>query len=67
MSHHRDFGGVASYCVSKAVQRKLDRLDEALLCAPSIDIDVYGRHKDTWRQAFSLLRLRQSAGLDTFG
>ena len=40
---------------AKAIQQKLDRLDEAFLFAPSIDIETYDRHKDRLRQELTLL------------
>lgn len=46
----------------KAIQQKLDRLDEAFLFAQSIDIDTYDRHKDKLRQELTLLEIdRQPA------
>ena len=40
---------------AKAIQQKLDGLDEAFLFAQSIDIDTYDRHKDKLRQEPTLL------------
>ena len=44
----------------KAIQQKLDRLDEAFLFAQSIDIDTYDRHKDKLRQELTLLEIDDS-------
>jgi site-specific DNA recombinase len=44
---------------TKAIQQKLDRLDEAFLFAQSIDIDTYDRHKDKLRQELTLLQIDQ--------
>jgi site-specific DNA recombinase len=46
---------------AKAIQQKLDRLDEAFLFAESIDIDTYDRHKDKLRQELTLLQIDQHA------
>jgi hypothetical protein len=46
---------------AKAIQQKLDRLDEAFLFAQSIDIDTYDRHKDKLRQELTLLQIDQHA------
>ena len=45
----------------KAIQQKLDRLDEAFLFAQSIDINTYDRHKDKLRQELTLLQIDQHA------
>jgi hypothetical protein len=42
---------------TKAIQQKLDRLDEAFLFAQSIDIHTYDRHKDKSRQELTLLQI----------
>ncbi len=47
---------------TKAIQQKLDRLDEAFLFAQSIDIDMYDRHKDKLRQELTLLQIDQHSG-----
>jgi len=48
----------------KAIQQKLDRLDEAFLFAQSIDIDTYDRHKDKdkMRQQLTLLEIDRHSG-----
>ena len=46
---------------AKAIQQKLDRLDEAFLLAQSIDNDTYDRHKDKLRQEVTLLQIDQHA------
>jgi hypothetical protein len=48
----------------KAIQQKLDRLDEAFLFAQSIDIDTYDRHKDKdkMRQELTLLEIDGHSG-----
>ena len=46
---------------AKAIQQKLDRLDEAFLFAQSIDIETYDRHKDKLRQELTLLQIDQHA------
>jgi hypothetical protein len=48
-------------CRGKAVQLKLDRLDEAFLFERSIDIDVYDRHAEKLRQELTLLRIDRHA------
>ncbi len=42
---------------AKAIQQKLDRLDEAFLFAQSIDIDTYDRHRDKLRQELTLTQI----------
>jgi hypothetical protein len=42
---------------AKAIQKKLDRLDEAFLFERSIDIDVYDRHAEKLREELTLLRM----------
>ena len=50
---------------AKAIQEKLDRLDEAFLFERSIDIDTYDRHAEKLRQELTLLRMdRHSSELD---
>ncbi len=50
---------------AKAIQGKLDRLDEAFLFERSIDIDTYDRHAEELRQGLTLLRMdRHSSELD---
>ncbi len=46
---------------AKAIQAKLDRLDEAFLFERSIDIDVYDRHAEKLRQELTLLRMDRHA------
>ena len=48
---------------AKAIQQKLDRLDEAFLFAQSIDIDTYDRHKDKLRQELTLLDIERHSDL----
>ena len=47
---------------ARAIQQKLDRLDEAFLFAQSIDIDTYDRHKDRLRQELTLLDISRHSG-----
>ncbi len=50
---------------AKAIQKKLDRLDEAFLFERSIDIDVYDRHAEKLREELTLLRIdRHAAEID---
>ena len=52
---------------AKAIQQKLDRLDEAFLFAQSIDIETYDRHKDRLRQELTLLDIgRHSSEVERF-
>ncbi|HUQ89557.1 MAG TPA: hypothetical protein VM096_18490 [Vicinamibacterales bacterium] len=46
---------------AKAIQLKLDRLDQAFLFAESIDIHTYDRHKDRLRQELTLLEIDHHA------
>jgi site-specific DNA recombinase len=46
---------------AKAIQVKLDRLDEAFLFERSIDIDVYDRHAEKLREELTLLRIDRHA------
>ena len=45
---------------AKAIQEKLDRLDEAFLFERSIDIDVYDRHAEKLREELTLAADRPS-------
>lgn len=47
--------------VAKAIQDKLDRLDEAFLFERSIDIEVYDRHAEKLREELTLLRMDRHA------
>ena len=50
---------------AKAIQDKLDRLDEAFLFERSIDIDTYDRHAEKLREELTLVRIeRHSRQLD---
>jgi DNA invertase Pin-like site-specific DNA recombinase len=50
---------------AKAIQQKLDRLDEAFLYDRSIDIDTYDRHAEKLRQELALARMdRHASELD---
>lgn len=52
---------------AKAIQEKLDRLDEAFLFERSIDIETYDRHAEKLREALTLARIdRHSGYLDQF-
>jgi hypothetical protein len=42
---------------AKAIQEKLDRLDEAFLFERSIDIDTYDRHAEKLREELTLARI----------
>ena len=44
---------------AKAIQQKLDRLDEAFLFAQSIDISTYERQRDKLRQELTLTQIDQ--------
>jgi site-specific DNA recombinase len=46
---------------AQAIQKKLDRLDEAFLFERSIDIDVYDRHAEKLREELTLLRMDRHA------
>ena len=49
----------------KAIQEKLDRLDEAFLFERSIDIETYDRHAEKLREELTLARIyRHSSQLD---
>ena len=43
---------------AKAIQEKLDRLDEACLFERSIDIETYDRHAEKLREELTLARRR---------
>jgi hypothetical protein len=50
---------------AKAIQDKLNRLDEAFMCERSIDIEKYDRHAEKLREELTLARIdRQSGQLD---
>jgi hypothetical protein len=46
----------------KAIQEKLDRLDEAFLFERSIDIETYDRHAEKLREALTLVRIDRHSG-----
>jgi hypothetical protein len=47
---------------AKAIQEKLDRLDEAFLFGRSIDIDTYDRHAEKLREELTLARIDRHSG-----
>ena len=47
---------------AKAIQEKLDRLDEAFLFERSIDIETYGRHAERLREELTLARIDRHSG-----
>jgi len=47
---------------AKAIQNKLDRLDEAFLFERSIDIDTYDRHAEKLREELTLARMDRHPG-----
>ena len=47
---------------AKAIQDKLDRLDEAFLFERSIDIDTYDRHAEKLREELTLARIDRHSG-----
>jgi site-specific DNA recombinase len=47
---------------AKAIQDKLDRLDEAFLFERSIDIETYDRHAEKLREELTLARLDRHSG-----
>ena len=47
---------------AKAIQDKLDRLDEAFLFERSIDVDTYDRHAEKLREALTLARMDRHSG-----
>ena len=48
--------------IAKAIQDKLDRLDEAFLFERSIDIDTYDRHAEKLREELTLARIDRHSG-----
>jgi site-specific DNA recombinase len=48
-------------CKQKAIQQKLDRLDEAFLYERTIDIERYDRHRDKLREELTLLQMDRHA------
>ena len=52
---------------AKAIQQKLDRLDEAFIYAKAIDLNTYERQRDRLRQELTLTQIdRHSVELDKF-
>ncbi len=47
---------------AKAIQDKLDRLDQAFLFERSIDIDTYDRHAEKLREELTLARIDRHSG-----
>ena len=47
---------------AKAIQDKLDRLDEAFLFERSIDIETYDRHAEKLREELTLARIDRHTG-----
>jgi hypothetical protein len=47
---------------AKAIQDKLDRLDEAFLFERSIDIETYDRHAEKLREELTLARIDRHSG-----
>ena len=47
---------------AKAIQEKLDRLDEAFLFERSIDIETYDRHAEKLREELTLARMDRHSG-----
>jgi hypothetical protein len=47
---------------AKAIQDKLDRLDEAFLFERSIDIETYDRHAEKLREELTLVRIARQSG-----
>ena len=47
---------------AKAIQDKLDRLDEAFLFERSIDIETYDRHAEKLREELTLARMDRHSG-----
>jgi site-specific DNA recombinase len=47
---------------AKAIQDKLDRLDEAFLFERSIDIETYDRHAEKLREELTLVRIERHSG-----
>jgi hypothetical protein len=48
--------------VAKAIQEKLDRLDEAFLFERSIEIETYDRHAEKLREELTLARIDRHSG-----
>jgi hypothetical protein len=48
---------------AKAIQDRLDRLDEAFLFERSVDIDTYDRHAEKLREELTLARIDRHSGL----
>jgi hypothetical protein len=47
---------------AKAIQDKLDRLDEAFVFERSIDIETYDRHTEKLREELTLARIDRLSG-----
>jgi hypothetical protein len=47
---------------AKAIQDKLDRLDEAFLFERSIDIETYDRHAEKLHEGLTLARMGRHSG-----
>ncbi len=47
---------------AKAIQERLDRLDEAFLFERSMDIDTYDRHAEKLREELTLARMDRHSG-----
>ena len=47
---------------AKAIQEKLDRLDEAFLFERSIEIETYDRHAEKLREELTLVRIERHSG-----
>ena len=47
---------------AKAIQEKLDRLDEAFLFERSVDIETYDRHAEKLREEVTLARIDRHSG-----
>ena len=47
---------------AEAIQKKLDRLDEAFLFERSIDIETYDRHAEKLREELTLARIDRHSG-----
>ena len=52
----------ARRAAAKAIQDKLDRLDEAFLFERSIDIETYDRHAEKLREELTLARIDRHSG-----
>jgi Resolvase, N terminal domain len=50
------------WCAAKAIQDKLDRLDEAFLFERSIDIETHDRHAEKLREELTLVRIERHSG-----